>query len=327
MTCPQCGEPIAAGDAFCENCGAALAATPSEPVTSSSETPARSCTACGGEVGEDGWCTVCGARASNGREHVVEQPSPTVVGVSDKGLHHARNEDACALASDGTWTALVVCDGVTTSTDSDTASLAAAHTARDLLAAAPRPGGATAARQAHWAKQLKAAASAADIAVEATASAGADNPPSCTFVAAVADGAVIVAGWVGDSRAYWLPDEGPAEQLSVDNSWATEQIASGIPRESAEADSRAHAITKWLGADSPDVDASTSTTTATTPGWLLVCSDGLWNYCSTADELHKVVAAQPSEPLSRAEGLVQWANEQGGHDNITVTLARIAPEE
>jgi len=25
--------------------------------------------------------------------------------------------------------------------------------------------------------------------------------------------------------------------------------------------------------------------------------------------------------------LVQWANEQGGHDNITVTLARIAPEE
>ena len=58
-----------------------------------------------------------------------------------------------------------------------------------------------------------------------------------------------------------------------------------------------------------------------------MCSDGLWNYCSTADELHKVVAAQPSEPLSRAEGLVQWANEQGGHDNITVTLARIAPEE
>ena len=116
MTCPQCGEPIAAGDAFCENCGAALAATPSEPVTSSTETPARSCTACGGEVGEDGWCTVCGARASNGREHVVEQPSPTVVGVSDKGLLHARNEDACALASDGTWTALVVCDGVTTST-------------------------------------------------------------------------------------------------------------------------------------------------------------------------------------------------------------------
>jgi serine/threonine protein phosphatase PrpC len=138
---------------------------------------------------------------------------------------------------------------------------------------------------------------------------------------------VIVAGWVGDSRAYWLPDEGPAEQLSVDNSWATEQIASGVPRESAEADSRAHAITKWLGADSPDVDASTSTTTATTPGWLLVCSDGLWNYCSTADELQKVVAAQPSDPLSRAEGLVQWANEQGGHDNITVTLARIAPEE
>ena len=52
MTCQQCGEPIAAGDAFCENCGAALAATLSKPVTSSSETPARICTACGGEAAD-----------------------------------------------------------------------------------------------------------------------------------------------------------------------------------------------------------------------------------------------------------------------------------
>ena len=104
MTCPQCGEPTDADDAFCENCGAALKATSPDPATSSGRVrkmlrdrthdtlphayetaPSRACAACGGEVGDDGWCTVCGSRASNGREHVVEQPSPTVAGVSDKG--------------------------------------------------------------------------------------------------------------------------------------------------------------------------------------------------------------------------------------------------
>ena len=177
MTCPQCGEPTGADDAFCENCGAALKATSPDPASSSSHAPenvarsdvdtlphvyetapSRACTACGGEVGDDGWCTVCGSRAPNGREHVIDQPSPTVAGVSDKGLLHPRNEDACALAAEGTWTALVVCDGVTTATDSDAASLAAARAARDVLVAAPRPGGGAATRQAHWAGQLKAAA-------------------------------------------------------------------------------------------------------------------------------------------------------------------------
>ncbi len=31
------------------------------------------------------------------------------------------------------------------------------------------------------------------------------------------------------------------------------------------------------------------------------------------------------DPLALAEALTAWANEQGGHDNITVTLARIVP--
>jgi membrane protein len=32
-----------------------------------------------------------------------------------------------------------------------------------------------------------------------------------------------------------------------------------------------------------------------------------------------------TDPLPLAEALVAWANDQGGHDNITVTLARINP--
>ncbi len=291
--------------------------------TEPQKAPRPPCKTCGGLIGDDGWCTVCGARASNGREHVAEQPTPTVAAVSDRGLVHVRNEDAFAVAARDGWTALVVCDGVTTATDSDAAAYAAAQAARNVLAAAERPTGSPDDRQRHWCLQLKAAALAADEAAEGTADAGDGNPPACTFVAAVADGDLIAAAAVGDSRAYWLPDDGPAEQLTVDDSWATEQVRAGVPRDEAEADAKAHAITRWLGIDSPSVDAATSTTTATGPGWLLACSDGLWNYCSDASALRDLVNEQPLEPLARAEALVEWANQQGGHDNITVTLARI----
>jgi serine/threonine protein phosphatase PrpC len=65
------------------------------------------------------------------------------------------------------------------------------------------------------------------------------------------------------------------------------------------------------------------------PGWLLACSDGLWNYCSAPEDLaavaRRVGAGSGAEPLATASALVDWANEQGGHDNISVALARVDP--
>jgi serine/threonine protein phosphatase PrpC len=338
MTCPTCGEALTSGDAFCENCGADVVGTepagstlalmvPEQPGThrirptrTVLDRPPPTCTECGEATDPDGWCTVCGARASNGRDYIAESPGPTVGAVSDRGRRHLRNEDAFAVSAAGDWTALVVCDGVATTDDSDEAAYAAARAARDLLAAAPRP---TESRVLHWTTQLKAAAVAADEAADSVATKAVGSAPSCTFVAAVADHDLIVAAWIGDSRAYWLPDGGPGQQLTIDDSWAAEQIRAGVPREQAEADVNAHAITRWLGADAPTADASTASITTCGPGWLLVCSDGLWNYCSGAENLRTLADPMPPEPLKRAEALVQWANAQGGHDNITVTLARI----
>ena len=159
-------------------------------------------------------------------------------------------------------------------------------------------------------------------------SAGAE-PPSSTIVAGVVTDRRLFVGWVGDSRAYWLPDTGDAVQVSQDDSWASEAMSRGMSREEAERGANAHAITRWLGIDSPDAAPRTATADVSGPGWVLLCSDGLWNYCSSAVDLKSLVATtikalpdgQQAAPL--AEALVAWANAAGGQDNVTVALARL----
>ncbi|WP_265523154.1 protein phosphatase 2C domain-containing protein [Oerskovia flava] len=352
--CTSCGEEPGDGARFCENCGADLAAQgaalpeaapdaererPTEEVTAPT-TPAAPtapvCRACGGTIADDGYCELCGEPAGNERDHWTEQPAPWVAGACDIGRRHRRNEDAMALAADpepGRFAALVVCDGVSSAPDSDLASLAAARAARDVLAEGRPDGstpvtGTTSERMGTWSALLSAAALAANEAIVETVGdkAHRDDPPSCTFVAAVVDGPLVVAGWIGDSRAYWLPDDGPGRQLSVDDSWAEEMVAQGMSREQADASPQAHAITRWLGPDAHDLTARTAPTVPSGPGWLVVCSDGLWNYCPGADDLGGLVRttaeATGGEPAPLAAELVRWANAQGGRDNITVTLAR-----
>ena len=133
-------------------------------------------------------------------------------------------------------------------------------------------------------------------------------------------------GWVGDSRAYWLPESGAPRLLTVDDSFAAEQIADGVPRADGRertAGARDHPV---AGLDAPDHTPRTVSLDLDGAGWLLVCSDGLWNYCSEAHELGGLVRAapaSPTEPLALAGALVDWANAQGGQDNITVALARV----
>jgi serine/threonine protein phosphatase PrpC len=337
-TCPSCGSPVVAGEQFCEGCGAPL--QPAAAEQPAAEQPAAaSCTACGGRVAEDGYCEQCGARAVSQRDHFSEQPVRWVGAVCDRGIRHIRNEDAMAVAADpepGGLAVLVVCDGVSSAPDSDVASLAAAIAARDVLLAARGLEG-DGDPVARWKEALVDAVDAANAA--ASAAAGdrpTANPPSCTFVCGIVDGPLVVTGCVGDSRAYWVPDDGEAVQLTVDDSWAAEQIALGMPREEAESAPRAHAITRWLGRDSNEPAPSTSTMTPDRLGWLVVCSDGLWNYCSDAVALAAVLAEQAGvdgmgvtgvEPAALAGRLVDWANRQGGHDNITVALARISGKD
>jgi serine/threonine protein phosphatase PrpC len=248
--------------------------------------------------------------------------------VCDKAIGKNRNEDAMALlagAEPGSRAVLIVMDGVSNSIDSDFASLAGARAAREVLRM-PLPAGmgTPESRDAAVRKVFTDAAAAANTAIVAVTDPDSPNPASATFTAAVLEGRRITWANIGDSRSYWLPDDGTPVQLTVDDSVAQAQIASGVAREVAETGPQAHAITKWLGRDSEDQKPTVGALEVDRSGWLLTCSDGLWNYASEPEALAaQVRAAATSDPLALALALVAFANGAGGHDNITAALARV----
>jgi serine/threonine protein phosphatase PrpC len=354
LSCPHCGAEVAAQEAFCEACGGALTPTAVGPVEESDELAApieitrsiqtdtddqdtavivRPCANCGGVIGPDGYCETCGTKAPKERDHYTEEPASWVAACCDRGVRHHRNEDATAVAAEptpGSRAVLVVCDGVSTSLDSDVASLAAARRARDVLVAHRPAGlGTPTSRVAAIAGAVVKAAAEANAAVVDNTAPGSDNAASCTFAAAVVEADLVVFGNVGDSRVYWIPDsgsDGDPTELSVDDSVAQARIAMGTPRDEAEKGPQAHAITKWLGRDSPDFTPRTGSIAVKSPGWVLVCSDGLWNYASEATALQSLVAelsTSSPDPLTLAVALVNWAKGRGGKDNISVALARV----
>ncbi|MDR1387448.1 MAG: serine/threonine-protein phosphatase [Propionibacteriaceae bacterium] len=290
------------------------------------------CSVCGGVVDPDGYCTQCGAKAKSVRDHWIEAPADWVAGVCDSGLVHPHNEDALATAATaepGRRAVIVVCDGVTTSQDSDLASLAAARRARDLLwSDQPQGLGLSRTQAAATAQRLRQAIQAANRAVIEATAPDSPNPASATIALAEVAGSTCFWATLGDSRVYWLPDQAEAVLLSQDHSLAQAQIDQGVSRQAAEASVLAHTITKWLGLDAVDLEPSAGQFQLDRPGWVLVCSDGLWNYASSAPALRQAfeqAASQPEptdSPLALARRLVDWANGQGGHDNVTVGLAR-----
>ena len=299
---------------------------------------AARCAQCGTGGYLDGYCDTCGAKQPDPRDHFAESPAAWVGGVCDIGRRHSRNEDAMALLGSTRplqQAVLVVCDGVSNTTDSHIASLAAARAAREVLDdPVPRGMGLPDAVVGVITKRLgDAVVAARQAVVETTPDVNAPTPPSCTFVAALIDEGLAVVGNVGDSRAYWLPDAPTSEprQLSADDSFAAEQMREGMPRKDAETGPNAHAITRWLGIDSPDdLTPHTASLQLTEDGWLMLCSDGLWNYCSDAVALRQLVADTVAglgdhglHPPTLAQALVDFANARGGVDNITVALARV----
>lgn len=325
--CPNCRELLLPNARFCEACGAEVAGAPTVTEAPASAV-SNSCVSCGAppsSIAEDGYCGQCGMKQPAPGDH-REVDLGTIAAVADRGLHHHRNEDAFSIAqaevAGAALRIVVVCDGVSSTADSHLAAQAAADAACARLQTAQSTDPA--------ALSSLTAEAIADAQVAASAIPAKNGAaPSCTIVTAIAsitgdDTAGVTVGWLGDSRAYWLHDD-ELRQISLDHSWASEQIAAGLPAAYAYEDENAHVITRWLGADAVDLTPTIETLQVPRPTTLLLCSDGLWNYAATTTELHDRIDAQGPQPtnLALARALTNFARDAGGHDNITVAIASL----
>lgn len=304
--CPSCGAARLPEEQFCEACGTSL-----PPVAATAaEAAGPTCPSCG-TVGQfaDGYCLVCGMREPRPRDH-EERAGPGWAGVSDRGRRHHRNEDAFATAvRDDGCLVVAVSDGVSTTLRPDDASAAAVAAAVAVLTAPGEPdfGAALdAARQGVGALDFEPDPEL--------------GPPSCTLLLAVVGDREVRFGTLGDCRAYWT-DAGGARQLTIDDSWATEQLsAGGMSSEEVWADPRAHVITRWLGVDGdPSWEPRPVLFEPPGPGRLVLCSDGLWNYLADPEALVAAIGDR-TDLAAIARALTDHANSGGGHDNITVVV-------
>ncbi|WP_236710604.1 PP2C family serine/threonine-protein phosphatase, partial [Streptomyces sp. 150FB] len=294
------------------------------------------CVACrAGRVDSDGYCENCGHAQPRERDHMEEELA-AVAAVSDRGLRHHRNEDAFALSSaalpDGSPAVVaIVCDGVSSATRPDEASEAAADAANESLPAALERG--THPQQAMHDAILAASEAVNALAQEPGRATAHDTPrhqnaPACTIVGSVVANGLLIVGWVGDSRAYWVPDDRTfaSARLTEDDSWAAQMVAAGLMNEvQAYADERAHAITGWLGADAYELEPHTASYKPDRSGVVVVCTDGLWNYAESVEEMARVLPPDAAQrPLHAAQVLVGHALDGGGHDNVTVAVVPFA---
>jgi protein phosphatase len=146
-----------------------------------------------------------------------------------------------------------------------------------------------------------------------------DQMMGSTCVAAVVLGDTVYVANVGDSRAYIISGR-QAHQISLDHSLVAQQLREGlITKEQAKDHPDRNKIYRCLGEGTVEVDTFSE---KVQPGdLLLLCTDGLSEAVSEEEVVSIVQQYEPQESVRR---LIERANEEGGRDNITAVVARVA---
>ncbi len=326
MNCPSCNTELATDDKFCELCGTAIVASGSDfSKTAPTTSGCQKCGAPPDQIDPEGFCLSCGVRNSQASDRWCLEISNSFAGATDPGCRHPHNEDSMQIRqiSDGVAAGteiILVCDGVSSSGMAIQASSFAVKNTTNLAESNLQSGQMPAAA-------LLDAIAKTQLEIQRTLPGNpGKEPPSSTLVSAIVQGYKATIAWVGDSRAYWI-DADP-KLLTQDHSWMNEVVAAGeMSLAEANRSPQAHAITRWLGADASPTDSKASIIEFDIPGpgYLLLCSDGLWNYAPDAIQLKQLMPLQ-GNALAIAQSLVEQARSRGGHDNITVAILQIPPK-
>ncbi|HEX2980172.1 MAG TPA: protein phosphatase 2C domain-containing protein [Anaerolineaceae bacterium] len=139
-----------------------------------------------------------------------------------------------------------------------------------------------------------------------------------TLTAALVIGEQVTLTHIGDSRAYFIYPDGRVQAITRDHSLVRRlQELGQLTEAEAAVHPQRNVLYRAIGQSEP-VDADINTHLLPKPGYLLLCSDGLWNTVPES-ELFRVVH-QAQTPTEACQRLVQLANDAGGPDNISVIL-------
>lgn len=142
-----------------------------------------------------------------------------------------------------------------------------------------------------------------------------------TLIAATLHNDQIVIAHVGDSRAYRFR-QGELVQITRDHSLLQEQIDAGLvnPEWAHYAQNR-NLVTRAVGV-APEMEVEVHDHYMEQGDVYLLCSDGLSDMLLAA-EMSDILAQCQSSLEETSRMLVQTANDNGGHDNISVILIRV----
>ncbi|ESA33219.1 protein serine threonine phosphatase [Leptolyngbya sp. Heron Island J] len=148
-----------------------------------------------------------------------------------------------------------------------------------------------------------------------------------TLVMLLVKGTTAVAAHVGDSRLYRYTKRLGLQQITVDHEVGQREIKRGVEPAIAYARPDAYQLTQALGPCGEEaLEPSFNYLNLTEDTLLLLCSDGL-----SDDRLLETHCSTHIEPILRGhkgieEGvadLIELANEQNGHDNITALVVKL----
>lgn len=127
----------------------------------------------------------------------------------------------------------------------------------------------------------------------------------------------VYIGWVGDSRAYLYRKGKGLQLLTDDHSLVWEMVKAGrLTPDEADVHPNSNIITQSLGNEERPPEPEFTSCALAPQDRLLLCSDGLNNMLSHKG-IEKVLG-EGTGLLEACQKLIQYANEEGGVDNITV---------
>jgi serine/threonine protein phosphatase PrpC len=323
--CSLCGASIVPGDKYCANCGVEISGpalvrlqeTLAAPETDAVEVDGRwygvlpAAAAPPSIPAQAGWRLQVGQASDAGKVRELDEDS--VFSLALSGIYESQIETTVGL--------FIVADGIGGHEGGEVASKLATQTiAQQILQDVIWPilRGETLLEETLSGHIAQAVQTANRLIFELRRER--DNDMGTTLTMALVVNGLALIGNVGDSRTYvWGPDG--LQQVTEDHSLIAALIAAGQePAEAIYTHPQRNLITRSLG-DRSQVEVDLFRLELE-PGFkLILCCDGVWEMIR--NQGIEDVMLQEDHPQRAADKIVEWSNNAGGEDNISVVVVAV----